>query len=259
MKSKFGHGVVAIAMGAATAVGIAAPAQAAVSVDTVSRTHETTANRTRAASEAAPDRFDLAAVGATARSSRIGYTFTAHLGITNSGPANLGPSLTNHIGLKISFGPAEAVAVDKRCVALTDIGTPITNGAGKPGAHRYLCTAGSIPAGHTSVATLTLKVTAAIQDWRIGTATVTTTDNGAPVPGYDDGNHTNDAAPIALDLNHDQNGASTDAGTSGNAGDELPITGPNTLVIVGGGAALLAVGVGLCVTARRRRVWPVND
>jgi LPXTG-motif cell wall-anchored protein len=202
---------------------------------------------------------NLAAVGATAASSKVGYTFPAHVGYRNTGTEPVTPSIAAHMGFDLSFGHAEAVSVDPRCVALTDAGTPVKDGAGKLGAHRYLCPARPTAPGASDLADFTLKIVdSGIQDYRIGTVSLTGIDNGNPVPAifgaFDD-----DKAPIALSRDHDGNADSTGGNAGGTGGGGLPVTGSHTLAIAGTGAALLAAGAALYLVTRRRRVGLVSE
>lgn len=204
-------------------------------------------------------RSNLAAVGATATSSKVGYTFPAHVGYRNTGTEPVTPSIAAHMGFDLSFGHAEAVSVDPRCVALTDAGAPVKDGAGKLGAHRYLCPARPTAPGASDLADFTLKITDSnIQDWRIGTVALTGIDNGKPVSAifgaFDD-----DRAPIALSRDHDGNSDSTGASAGGTVGGGLPVTGSRTLAIAGTGAALLVAGAVLYLATRRRRVKLVSE
>jgi LPXTG-motif cell wall-anchored protein len=187
---------------------------------------------------------DLATTGATA-SGGVGAAVTVKIGVKNTGVSTLdsyraGGEPSARFTFVVPDG-TEVVGVGERCVARWKE-TDGTDGWGAvPGKRFYDCW-NDVPLfkpGASYTTTFTLKITQVIAN---ATGTVSFTNPFAtPTDPPADANPGNDVSEVVINPR---------AGGS----DGLPLTGTQTGLVATIGAALLAGGVLLFMTARRRRV-----
>ena len=190
-------------------------------------------------------RLDVVAVGATV-AAQAGETRTIDVGLVNRGPGALRypPFFNNLLGVHVSLPPGlSVVRADERCSLLGDDEddpagpppSPVAEDSWDSGPPLYSCQAESVqlrPGQRLSYA-FTVRVAADARDGK-GSVEVALYDDEDGVD-RDAGNNT---AAITLSL--------------GGAGGGLPVTGPATTLIAGGGVLLVFLGAAVTVALRRR-------
>ncbi|GIJ47299.1 hypothetical protein Val02_41850 [Virgisporangium aliadipatigenens] len=198
------------------------------------------------------NQIDIAAVGATA-SGTAGSTVTVTVGARNVGKGTRDISRSGgEPAWRYWFEPptgTEVVTVSQKCVGIFKQPDGSYEGVtGKPGAPLYQCEGepNVFPVGTTFSVPFGLKINEVIPDAK-GRVTFDDPlyDHDEPV----DDNSANDTAQVVI--NPTRNGG---GGGGGGGGGSLPITGTNAAIAGGAGAVLVAVGVGLFVAFRRRRI-----
>jgi hypothetical protein len=198
-----------------------------------------------------PNPSDVVALGANG-TGKVGDTVTLKVGMTNKGPAYIdgvgdseGSDLDDpyNAGFRVTFPTGvEVTAVGTRpvdgeaCLGLVD--GKRDGSYNEPGRTAYQCITWALGVGASYTVEFTVRITGPV-----GT-------NGTVVAtgGFSDPVPADNTAAVTVN-----------GGGSGGGGGGLPITGTNVALVSGAGAAILAVGVGLFVTARRRRATFVAE
>jgi LPXTG-motif cell wall-anchored protein len=181
---------------------------------------------------------DIAAVGATTTAAP-GSTINVAVGGKNTGHGSVrmegGPGSP---AFKLTFvvpSGTETVTVPDGCNGEI---APGNYGPGDPGKASYECYSNdALYIGETYTVTFGLKVSGALP----GTGSVSVLSYAADGP---DANPSNDKASVVINA----------GAPSPSAAPSLPVTGTQTALIAGAGAAVLAAGAVLFMVARRRRI-----
>ncbi|MEU7876275.1 LPXTG cell wall anchor domain-containing protein [Dactylosporangium sp. NPDC049140] len=180
---------------------------------------------------------DIAAVGTTTTAAP-GSTINVPVGGKNTGHGSVRMNGPGNPAFKLTFvvpSGTEVVTVPDGCNG--EIG-PGNYGPGDPGKPSYECYSNdTLYVGETYTVTFGLKVSAALP--ATGSVSVLSYATDGP-----DANPSNDKAPVAINVGP----------PSPSAPPSLPVTGSQTVLIAGAGAAVLAAGAVLFMLARRRRI-----
>lgn len=206
---------------------------------------------------------DLAAVGAQITGG-VGDTVALEVGVTNHGPADIGPfqpgvgdptmqptvtvAFTDSVTVVEVLSPADPIGPVGWCVPLIH-GSPDWEHLNAPGANVYECSAieTALATGDTWLFRFRVEIAGA------GTSAGTVqTASGAEDPDV-----SNNTADITLTVG--SSGGDTDDEDGGGGGGSLPVTGASVGLLAGAGIVALAAGIGLYLLTRRRRVRLTTD
>ncbi|WP_433294032.1 hypothetical protein ACQP2F_32070 [Actinoplanes sp. CA-030573] len=201
---------------------------------------------------------DIQAVPVSA-TGKAGDIVTAKVAVRNNGPATVDASRGGSAATMVVVTPpdgTEVAELPEACMSAREIlSTP--KGKGKD---QYACFTDTVfPASTTAEWTFKLRITKVIDN---ATGWIEANPECACDHFSSDADKANDVAKIVINplagSDSDSDGAGAGAGAGNGTGGQgggggLPITGPQTALVGGAGAILIAIGSAGFLTARRRR------